>query len=83
MECKNDIVEQKNFKLINKCLWKYKNYFFSITHRNEYVAIAISTHKIGVDLELFSKKLFKKNIWNRIINGDKKLKYSPLSCLIL
>jgi phosphopantetheinyl transferase len=61
-EFKYDIVKQKNFKLINKCFWKYKNYFFSITHRDEYVAIAISMHKIGVDLELFNKKLFNKNI---------------------
>lgn len=82
-EFKYDIVKQKNFKLINKCFWKYKNYFFSITHRDEYVAIAISMHKIGVDLELFNKKLFKKNIWNRITSKNKNLKYSPLSCLIL
>lgn len=82
-EFKHDIVKQKNFKLTNKHFWKYKNYFFSITHRDEYVAIAISTHKIGVDLELFNKELFKENIWNRIVNENKNLKYSPLSCLIL
>ena len=82
-EFKGGIIRQKHFKLIDNSFWKYKKYFFSITHRNEYIAIAISMKKIGIDLELFSKNLFTKNIWDRINKGNKNLEYSPLSCLVL
>ena len=82
-EFKDGFIEQENFRLINNSFWKYKNYFFSITHRNEYIAISISMQKIGIDLELFNKNLFTKAIWNRINNEHKNLEYSVLSCLFL
>ncbi len=82
-ESKIRIIKQKYFRLVDNCFWKYKNYFFSITHSNKYVAIAISTHRIGIDMELFDKEKFKKKIWNRIIGDDRNFKYSALACLIL
>lgn len=82
-ELKEDSVEQKYFELVNDSFWKYKNYYFTISHSGKYVAIAISLHKIGIDLELFDREKFKRSIWNRIVGSNKNMDYSPLSCLIL
>lgn len=74
-------IKQNNFSLIEGQIWKYKNFYFSISHKKQYVAIAISKKKIGIDLEIFKKKNFSKLIWQKINFPHNHLKYSPLLCM--
>lgn len=65
--------------------WIYPNLFFSASHCQNHLIVAISKKPVGIDLELTNNSLLNKKLWKRITTHDenKKYSYSQLNLLML
>lgn len=71
-------IESETLQKLRGGKWVNSKFYFSITHKGEYVLVAVSNFNVGIDIEELDER-FNERVFNKISTESEKNTYKNLT----